>query len=133
MHLFMKVDRLPTPHHKVFAWDTVAYGTPSLDPRRVRMNIAEMGEFGFLMERNQHTCIGAGGMYEYRVYELVEAPAFPYAIVYPTITAVRVQYPRACRLVNMRTGQESALCDSLDHAHQTCKKGRTGKLLGAFH
>jgi hypothetical protein len=128
--LFMKTSRLGD--RRTFAWLESRAGQPVLGPFTARQSVAEAGEFDFLTERGRSSGLGAGGQFEYRIYDLAEPPHFPYAIVYPTIASVREQFPAACRLVNLRTGEESALCDSLDHARATLKAALSKQLKGSF-
>lgn len=129
--LFMKVGRIGNP--RTFVWVTALANAIGIDLHRYRMTESESSEFHFLLNRDQHTALGAGGQYEYRVYETVEAPVWPFAIVWPDSKAVREQYPHACRVVDMSTGRESALTDNLEHARGVIEHARAGKLKGSFH
>lgn len=128
--LFMKTSR--HGDHRTFAWLKSAPGHPVLGPFTARQSVAESGEFDFLLERGRASGVGAGGGFEYRIYDLAAETQFPYAIVYPTIPSVRETFPHACRLVNLRTGEESALCDTLEHAQASLALALQGRLKGSF-
>lgn len=128
--LFMKTSR--HGDRRTFAWLRSGPGEPCIGPSGARQTISETGEFDFLTERGMSSGIGAGGQYEYRVYDLADDVQFPFAIVYPTIASVREQYPKACRLVNLKTGEESALCDNLDHARGIRGAAVARQLKGSF-
>lgn len=128
-HLFIKASRLGSSR-KVIAWSKL--GTGCHGGRNWQMSAAERGEFEFCISHGKASTVGAGGQFEYRVYERIGEVNYPYAVVRPTIEAVRAQYPSACRVVNLETGMESALCDTLEHALDIVHKGKRKELKGAF-
>jgi hypothetical protein len=130
-HLFLKIERF-TRNKRCIAWTSVSHGARSEGQRVYNMSYSEAGEFAYLLERNKRDCVGAGGQYEYRMYVLAEAAVYPYAIAYPDLPAVREKYPEACRIINMKTGEESSLADTLAHAKETVTLAMMGKLVGSF-
>lgn len=130
--LCLKVGRLGRDV-RVLSWIDRAMGTRGLGPLGVHLSEAEAGEFDFLVEHGKDKGTGAGGQFEYRVYETLETPEWPYAIVRPHVEAVRRQYPDACRIVNMKTGEESALSEDITSATTTVRMLREGKGRGSFN
>ena len=131
MHLFLKVERFSS-RPRVIAWNELTHRARSLGPRVFNMTYSEAGEFEYLRDHAKDKCVGAGGQFEYRSYALVVPPAYPYAIVYPASAAVQAQYPEACRLVDLRTAEESALFENRDAAIAAMNHAVTGRLKGPF-
>lgn len=132
MKLFLKVSRIGLPHtRRVFAWTSLR--SRGLGAMGVMMSEAEASEFEFAMERNAASVTGAGGQYDYKVYDRIGEPQGSYAVVKPTVQAVIDQYPNACRVVNMRTGQESGLCLNPAEATEIAALAAAGKLKGSFN
>lgn len=130
MHLFLKINRTSRSPN-VFAWATLR--AKVLGPGHAIMSEAEAGEFEFLMERRQHSCIGAGGQFEYRVYELADYDVkFPFAIIKPVLPAIRERWPDACRLINIRTLEESMLTTDLAEAQAIQQNVLSGRAMGSF-
>ena len=128
--LYLKVGRVSP---RTFSWTSPNAGAVGIDKHRYRMSEAEAGEFSFIEGHpGKNSTLGAGGAYEYRVYETLGDPMWPYAIVLPWSTAVREQYPDACRLVDMSTGRESALYDNREGALNVAALAKAGKLKGSF-
>lgn len=135
-HLFMKVTVNPRNRHevtRVLSWLTAEPNAKSVSRGSVAMAAAEAGEFEFLVERGKSVGYGAGGTTtEYRVYERLAPVAGKYAIVRPTLKSVREKYPDACRIVNLDTGEESALSDRLENAQRSVDMLVAGKAKGSF-
>lgn len=133
MKLYLKLSRIGLAHtRRMFAWTSLR--SRGLGPFGVLMSEAEASEFEYAVEHGKHSVIGAGGQYEYRVYDRADvAEQFPYIVVYPDSPAVREQYPESCRVVNLKTGAESSLCHNLQAALDTIAEALAGRLRGSFN
>ena len=129
MKLFLKVSRLGKPR-RVLAW--VELRGSGLGPSGIRMSEAESGEFEYAMNRGKFSTVGAGGQYQYSVLDRLADIRYPYAIVRPTSDEVRKQYPDTCRVVNVKTGDESMLCHNLDAALDIIASALAKNLRGSF-
>lgn len=135
--LYMKVGRIiNTP---TYAWLNAVAGERAIGRNPATMRQAEAEDFSYAEKQPDRTTLGAGGVYEYRAYDLLGDVKEGYAIVRPTSAKMRMaqDFPDMCsdlcRVVNINTGVESSLCNNLVEALELQRMAAAGELLGSFN
>lgn len=110
------------------AWRAPNAGTVSVGVNAKPLSNGEAGEFTSMEMRGEHKRLHAGRQHNLLVYSLLDIVDNRFAIVWPDVQAVRDKHPSACRLVNIRTGAESDLYDTQDHAAEAARLIIAGKI-----
>lgn len=128
--LYLKVGRLPGM--PTYAWFKAIDGERSIGNKSYAMQLVEAAEFSYAAVHPNRSVLGAGGSFEYRAYDLLAEPRGNYAVVRPLSVKLWAENREYCRVVNLTSGKESALFDSLANAQEVQRMAEADELKGSF-